>query len=191
MRRFWVVGICGAVTGLAAAGMAQADDAWSLSAGARVRLTAPSVSGKRLTGTVLGIDDATLTLRRGPRGETMQVPRAAITTLEVSRGGRRGKGALIGAAAGLASGVALGLGTGHHCTGSDWELLYVVLTVGVDCRGGSRAAVLSALTVPSGALVGFLLAPGEKWEMASTDRLRIGVAPTRGGGVRAAVSLRF
>jgi len=91
--------------------------------------------------------------------------------------------------AGLASGVALGLATGHDC-GSD-EFLVLIVGLFGGCRGTNRAVVISLATVPVGTLVGYVLAPGEKWETASADRLRIAVVPTRGGGVRAAVSLRF
>jgi len=189
MRRFFV-GTCGAVTGLVAMGMAQADEAKTLPSGPRVRLTAPSVSGKRLVGTVVGLDEVALTLQRHGVTDTMLVPRAAITRLEISRGRRRSKGALIGAVVGLGSGVALGLATGSDCSSDpDLRALFVAFFGG--CKGTTRAVVISVATVPVGALVGFLVAPGEKWEASSPDRLRIAVAPTRGGGVRAAVSVRF
>src|SRR4030095_14258814 len=87
--------------------------------GPRVRLTAPSVSGERLVGTVVASDEATLTLQRHDGEDTLQVPLQAITTIEVGRHrSRRGKGAAIGALAGLGSAVAIGLASGEECTGS-------------------------------------------------------------------------
>ena len=188
MRRF-LLGACGAFMGLVAVGPVQADDTNGLSPGARVRLTAPSVSGKRLVGTLRSLDDVTLTFL--PRGatETMQVPRSAITGLEVGRGSRRRKGAIIGAVAGLASGVVLGLATGQDCSEPEFHDLFVALVGG--CRGTTRAAVISVATVPVGALLGFALAPGEKWETVTPGRLRIAVMPAHGGGLRAAVSVHF
>ena len=188
MRHF-LVGACGAVMSLFAVGLLQADDTKGLLPGARVRLTAPSVSDKRLVGIIRSLDDVTLTFL--PRGatETMQVPRSAITELEVGRGNRRRKGALIGAVAGLASGVALGLATGPDCSEPDFPELFVALFGG--CRGTTRATVISIATVPAGALLGLALAPGEKWETVSPGRLGIAVMPVRDGGLRAAVSVRF
>lgn len=120
----------------------------------------------------------------------MQVPRAAITGLEIGRGSGKTKGAIVGAVVGLASAVALGLGTGPPCT----AVADIFLALGAapgGCRGGTRVAVMSVATVPVGTLLGYVLARGEKWEASSLDRLRIAVAPLRGGGVRAAVTVRF
>jgi hypothetical protein len=47
------------------------------------------------------------------------------------------------------------------------------------------------LIVPAATLLGVVASPSEKWEVATTDRLRIAVAPTRGGGVRATLAIRF
>jgi hypothetical protein len=60
------------------------------------------------------------------------------------------------------------------------------------CLGKGETALLTGiLTVPAGALLGWASAPGEKWEVSTPDRLRVAVAPTRGGGVRAALSIAF
>jgi hypothetical protein len=59
------------------------------------------------------------------------------------------------------------------------------------CRGTGRAAVISVATVPVGALLGFALSPGEKWETVTPGRLRIAVMPVHGGGLHAAVSVHF
>jgi hypothetical protein len=49
------------------------------------------------------------------------------------------------------------------------------------------ALVLGAI----GAGVGALVAPGEKWEAVSSDRLGLAVGSTRGGGLKLGVSFRF
>jgi hypothetical protein len=161
--------------------------------GPRVRLAVPSVSGERLIGTVVSLDEATLTLQRQGAEGTLLVPLHAITTLEVSRHrSRKGKGAAIGALVGLGSAVAIGLAAGDDCTGSaHGDDLLSRLDRSL-CFGVAETTLLSAiLTVPAGALLGLVTAPGEKWEASIPDRLRIAVAPVRGGGVRAAVSVRF
>jgi hypothetical protein len=188
MRRF-LLRAFGAFMGLVAVGPVHADETNGLSPGARVRLTAPSVSGKRLVGTLRNLDDVTLTFLPRGAAETMQVPRSAITGLEVGRGSRRRKGAIIGAVAGLVSGVALGLATGHDCSEPEFPDVFIGLVGG--CRGTGRAAVISLAAVPAGALLGFALAPGEKWETVTPGRLRIAVRTVHGGGLRAAVSVHF
>lgn len=176
IRRFLVVGLIAVVVAMR---VAQADEPGPVAPGSRVRLTAQSVSGKRLVGTVVGLDEATLTLQRQGAKETLQVPRGAITTLEVSRHrSRKGKGAGIGALVGLGAAVAIGLGAGDD---DDCVFCY---------SKGETAAIFGILTVPAGALLGLAVAPGEKWVASSPDRLRVSVVPVR-GGAGLTVSLRF
>jgi len=169
-------------------GVAQADEPAPVAPGLRVRLTAPSVSGKRLVGTVVGLDDATLTLQREGGKETLQVPRGAITTTEVSwRRSRKGKGAAIGALVGLGAAVVVGLAIGQDCeTVPPFEPLFDLLCL----SNGESVGVLAILTVPAGALLGLAVAPGEKWHPSSPDRLSVRITPAR-GGARVSVSLRF
>jgi hypothetical protein len=187
IRCFLVVGLIAVVVGVRGA---QADELGPVAPGSRVRLTAPSVSGKRLVGTVLGLDDATLTLQRQGGKETLQVPRGAITTIEVSRHRSwKGKGAGIGALVGLGAAVAVGLGAGRDdCIQGDDLFARLARSL---CHGkGEMAAVFGILTVPAGALLGLAVAPGEKWHPSSLDRLSVSITPTR-GGAGLTVSLRF
>jgi hypothetical protein len=184
--RFFVVGLIAAVVGVS---VTQADEPGPVATGLRVRLTAPSVSGKRLVGTVVGLDEATLTLQRQGGKETLQVPRGAITTIETSwRRSRKGKGAVIGALFGLGTGVALGFAIGENCGNTIPELQVIISSL---CLSkGEAAGVLALVAVPAGALLGLAVAPGEKWHPSSLDRLSVRITPAR-GGAGLTVSLRF
>lgn len=186
IRRFRVVGFIAVVVGV---GVAQADEPGTVAPGPRVRLTAPSVSIERLVGTLVGLDETTLTLRRQGAKDTVRVPRGAITTIETSaHRSRKGRGAAIGALAGLGAGVAFGLAIGEDCSVIPEELEPLLSVI---CFSkGEMAAVAALLAVPAGALVGLAVAPGEKWQRSSLERLSVRIRPARGGAALT-VSLRF
>lgn len=152
--------------------------------GPRVRVTAPSFSGKRLVGVLVGLDETTLTLQRQGDKGSLQVPRAAITKVEASRHpGRKGRGAGIGLLVGLGAAAVVGLAAGEDCGSPGRRLL---------CFDQADVAFLSGiLIVPAATLLGVVASPSERWEVSTTDRLRLAVAPTRGGGVRAALTIHF
>ena len=193
MIRNWIVaGLINGVGGATAAGAELPAPAVS---GARVRVTAPAVSGARLVGTVIGIDETRLTLSAG-KGRTVEVPRSAITRLEVSRHpSRRGKGAGIGALVGVGAAIVIGVAAGDDCGSRPARPEELDLVERLDfnlCFGRGELALASALlTVPLGTVLGYAAAPGERWAPTSPDRLRLAVAPTGGGGVGASLSLRF
>jgi hypothetical protein len=180
------VGLIAVVVG---ANVAQADEPGPVAPGLRVRLTAPSVSGKRLVGTVVGLDEATLTLQRQGGKETLKIPRGAITTIETSwRRSRKGKGAVIGALVGLGTGVALGLAIGEDCGDTIPEFQAIISSL---CLSkGEAAGVLALVAVAAGALLGLAVAPGEKWHPSSLDRLSVRITPAR-SGAGLTVALRF
>src|SRR5262245_21440781 len=88
------------------AGSADAKEAQSVPAGTLVRVTAPSVSKERLTGTLLSTSEQAIVLLL-PDSEPRTIPRRAMTRLEWSRGYHRSAipGALVG---GVLGGVAFG-----------------------------------------------------------------------------------
>jgi hypothetical protein len=155
--------------------------------GTRVRLTAPSIAQGGLVGALLDVDKMTLTLDLGYGKGTRQIPREAITGVEVSRQrGRMHRGAFIGALVGLGAGIALGIARGSDC-GPD-EYGYLPDTPCFD----KRAAVVTAsmVTVPVGVMTGLLVAPREKWERLGAASWQVSVAPAR-RGVRAVVRVGF
>ncbi len=156
----------------------------------RIRVTGPS--GKRLVGVFASLDETTLRIEREEGTSPIAVPRASITKIEVSRRrSRNALGAEIGLVAGIATAIVIGLATGDDCeaiVGDDFESR---LSRAFCFDRGETAVITGVLTVPAGILLGLAAAPGEKWEASSTDRLRLAVAPARGGGVRAALAIRF
>jgi hypothetical protein len=187
MTRLPIILVAALVPLLVEVAVAQAEQPVS---GPRVRLTAPSFSGRRLVGVLVGLDETTLTLQRPDAKGSLQVPRAAITKVEASRHrGRRGVGAGIGLLVGLGATAAVYMTAGDRCEAAPKDDLLPQLLCAVGTR--VRALQNGILIVPVATLLGLVAAPGEKWEVSTTDRLRLAVAPTRGGGVRAALTIRF
>jgi hypothetical protein len=158
----------------------------------RIRVTAPSLSGKRLVGVLVSLDETTLRIEREEGQPPIAVPRASITKIETSRhGSRKGQGAAIGLLFGVATAVVVGVTAGSDCAKADDGDPYFHFGTILCYNRSETTAFTAVLTVPLGALLGAVGSPGEKWEVMGADRLRLAVTPARGGGVRAAVALRF
>jgi hypothetical protein len=178
MKKPLVVTIAAALLPLLA-GNVLADDAPPLALGSRVRVT----SDHPIVGKLLAIDNQSLTLDLGDAKDPVVVPRGAINRLEQSLGpGRKDHDAAAGAAAGAALAVGLGLAFGVGCKPS---------LCSSRATGAAQFAGLSAMVlVPSlAALSG--LTGGERWRKVPLDRIKIGLAPTRGRGIGAALSFSF
>jgi hypothetical protein len=162
------------------AGNTLAEEPARLVLGTRLRVTADQI----VVGRLVAQDEKTLTLMINHGRDRAVVPRVRITTLERSlRPSKKGTGAATGAAIGALSAALFGLMAGGDC--SDGLDIICIPPYGV-------ALVSSIVLVPLGALVGVVAAHGERWEMVSGDhRVAVRVAPTRSGGMTAAVSLRF
>ena len=62
----------------------------------------------------------------------------------------------------------------------------------IDVASGPQYYAVGALLLGAGgALIGAIVAPGEKWEAVTGDRMRVAVGPAPGGGVRFVASLSF
>lgn len=169
------------------AGNVLADDAPPLILGSRIRVTAD----RRIVGKLLARDDQTLTLDLGDAKDPVEVPRAAIIRVEQSvRPSRRGQEALGGAAAGAFAGLALGALRGSSARAS---LLGYPPGEHREWSGPSPLAfflVYGLVLVPAGAIVG-ALSGGERWKKVPLDRIKVGLAPTRGRGIAGGVSVSF
>ena len=196
MARFAIRLVGGLISGVAAVSSAQAQEPSPSASGARIRVTAPAVAGSRLVGTLVGMDETSLTLRADKGKGTFAVPRNAITRLEVSRHrSRKGEGAGIGMLIGIGAAVAVGLSAGGDCESVAVPDPWLFgLSERLDrnlCVGKGEAALLTSLvTVPVGALIGYAAAPGERWVATAPERLHLAVKPVR-GGVGATLSVRF
>jgi hypothetical protein len=176
---------------------APAEEARWVGAGSRVRVTLLS-SGDRIVGQLVeaGDDDLVLRRQKGDQVERLRVPHLDVAKLEVSdRRSRKSLGAGIGVLVGVGTAVVVGLAAGESCSPPPAEnsLLTFSQTLNSNlCIDRADAALLTAIvTIPVGALLGAVIAPGESWRPVD-DRdlmLRVGAAP--GGGVSARVAFRF
>ena len=163
------------------AGNVLADEPARLALGTRLRVTADQI----LVGRLVAQDEQSLTLMINHGKDRAVVPRFRITTLERSRSpSRKGTGAATGALMGALFSVLFGVMAGGDCGGHSIDAI---------CIPPAGAAVVSSIVlVPLGTLIGVVAAHGERWEVVSGHhRLALRVAPTRSGGMTAAVSLRF
>jgi hypothetical protein len=148
----------------------------------RVRVTAPSASDRWLTGDLVAIDAGTLVLRRADREVPDRIPLGSITSMDRRlRPGRKLRGLGIGLLAGIAVGAVVGFAAGEDCNAG-----------GIVCfdRGSTAGAGAAGLGL-LGMAVGALVAPGEKWEATTAERLRLEAGPARAGGVGARLRVRF
>lgn len=164
-----------------------AQDAVFAVPGSRVRVTMAAEAASRgdravlrpgAVGTLVRVEDETLTLRVDGTEQTLGVARRSIVKFEVSAGKRsRTKNALVGA----------GFGVG-------FAAVFLLSYFGGDALEDEAAfatstIMVATMTVPMCALIGAVLPTPERWKELPVDRVQVSVAPLPGRGV--AVSLRF
>ena len=159
------------------AGSAQAEAARSLPEGTLVRVTAPGVYKGRLTGRLVSASEQEIVLAL-PDSEPRTIPRSAVTRLEWSRGYHRHPipGAIVG---GLLGGAFFGVVSLALCDDGATCSVYLP-AVGVGF----------ALGALPGAGVGALIRTRD-WKEVTPSRVQVSLAPVRGRGVAAQISLRF
>jgi hypothetical protein len=167
------------VVQLVSPGVAQAQEQETLlgpAPGDHVRLRAPSVSARRLIGSVLEADAGGIRLKLEDQKEPLEVPLSAVTRLEIGRGRRSlaREGALIGAAIVV---VPWGAWAVAECAG--------------ECMGEALVGVglVAATSALLGALVGTVFKT-ERWERHGISRVGAAIGPRRGGAA-IALSVRF
>ncbi len=173
--RCCVVLLCGMPWASAASQLAE------LQPGVRVRVRAPGEIAGRLTGVVLSRSADSVTLNR-PNAMPVTVAISKLSSIEISRGKSRRRGALTGAAWGTAIGLGLGLTpiTDSTCTGGS-------MVVRGDCRPVSRASFVTTMligSVPVSAGIGALIGR-ERWEGGPVPT-HVGILPpsrTRSAGL--------
>ena len=157
-----------------------------LSPGARVRVTTPSEPHARQVGTLIAVGADSIHLRRDGRADSLSIPLAQVTAIELSQGqrtqGRRGMG--IGFLAGAGFGVLIGL-----ADGDDPPENFIQFSAAEKAMLGG--AVLGAVGGVVGGVAG-LASRTERWQRVplAEARGRVGVVP-RPGGVGLSVSMRF
>lgn len=173
---------CGLCFGVSLAGLRlDAQELPTLKPGLRLRVAAPSQASERIVGTLVSVDAAILTIQTSK--ERIAVRREAIRTLESSeRRSSKKKGALIGAGIGAVAALAVAL-TDKQEPFLTSEPLFTRAEIGL---------VYAVLTVPLGAGLGALLAPGERWApvpgASSSETAQAGPGRT---GLRFALRVRL
>ncbi|MDD5718072.1 MAG: hypothetical protein PHQ53_00115 [Candidatus Krumholzibacteria bacterium] len=141
---------------------------------------------KTITGDLVSLTDTDITLATTTYGPPETVSLDEVDTLELCvQRGRRTRGALIGLGTGALAGVLIGLAAGDDEENDDtwsWEL---TLTA------GEKSALAAVILAPVGALVGALVAPGERWEPVSGHPIDVGVTVGQPGGNGVYVAVRF
>ena len=158
------------------AGPTQAEEARSLPAGTLVRVTAPGVLKGRVTGTLAASSEHELVLAL-PDSERKTIPRSAVKQLEWSRGYHRHPipGAVVG---GLLGGAVLGAASLALCDAASCSVSLAAVGVGF------------ALGALPGAGVGALIKTRD-WAEVTPSRVQVTLAPVRGRGLAAQLSMRF
>jgi hypothetical protein len=164
MRAMLSVGaIVGA--GLMSAGAASPGDSASVApvhVGDRVRVSAPSVSGSDIRGTLVALDAKTLILAPERKGPTIELSRSQVERLQVLAGKKRNwlAGAVVGAGAGLVLSVSY---CGDPPLGGTCDRMQVTTTLG-------------AIGAAGGALFGALIVT-DRWKTVPANAVAVSVFP--------------
>ncbi len=143
-------------------------------------MKAPTAVAGRVEGTVVSMDEMSLTVSKDAR-VPVKIPRQAVTELELSAGRHRRalKGMLIGAGIGLAAGLAAPSLNCFDCSSSP--------TTSDKLAVGSLFALVGAAY---GAGIGALV-KSDRWKHVPLERIRVSVARLPGHGLELLVSARF
>ena len=149
--------------------------------GARVRFRAPHLAHQRVEGTVLSVDENSLTLKLPDQEDSTVFQRSSVEKIEVRR--REGK-RFVGGFIGLLAGAAIGGVIAASKSSRDCE------SNGFACDVKFNALLLG---VP-GMFIGALASPGARWEkvpQVPPSGVTVWVAPRSDRGVEARLSIRF
>jgi hypothetical protein len=158
------------------AGTADAAEDRTPAVGSLVRVSARELSDRRLTGTLLSADAREIVLAL-PGSERRTIARSAVSRLEWSPGFHRHPipGAVVG---GLIGGAFFGYASLALCDAASCSVSLAAVGVGV------------ALGALPGAGIGALIRTRE-WRDAEPVRVHFSLAPARGRGVAARLSVQF
>jgi hypothetical protein len=154
MARPDFAGICCLIV-LGSSGAVRAQELPLPSRGSRVRITWTALESPSVVGTLAAIDPESMTVVPASGGDPRVVARSEVLRLERSvEPSRKGRGALIGLGLGLA--VAVGK---------------VVIQGGCNDGCDSSNVLVGAAVAVSGATLGAIAAPGERWEDVPVERV--------------------
>ena len=161
-----------------------------LQAGSRVRITliepkyGSILEPKRIKGTLISITESAITMETSADKPPTVFPQSNVEMLELNtQRGRRSRGTLIGLVAGAATGVLVALvaEATHEDDPDTWEFF--------DTRTGM---IFTAFWLGSaGALIGALVAPGERWYPIPADQMQVGIGQGQHGEGLVCFTVRF
>jgi hypothetical protein len=175
-----------AVAAMTSAPDLRAEEPQNLDVGTRIRVVVAGADKAGFKGKLVARDSEQLVLEPKPGRDPVTIPYGQVVSLHVSEGRARGKAAAIGALVGIAAAGALFLTHPPECSGAGCVEFF---------------ALIAAPTAATGALIGALGAP-ERWRdvpargrapasVRVSERIRVGIGPVQGGGVRFAASCLF
>ncbi len=165
-------------------GLLSAQSSRRLQPGADVRITYPCATdrfGCREKGRIVWMTADSIGYR--VVGETREIPTTEVTRVEVKTGRMVSPARLLGyPVLGLVAGGLVGGLIGYtSCAPCDYELEGLAVV--------GMAGIVGGLGFATGLVLGLL--PRDRWEDAPVGRVNLDVSPSRDGGVRFGVSLRF
>ena len=166
--------------------------------GARVRITAPSVSAEQFIGEVVRVSGDTLVVtakmfRSMVKGaptyisKRLEVPFASVTRLDVSRGKKNH--ILTGALVGLLVGGGVGAIHGSSLGDDDPEP-FSIITLTAEQKAAAWGIGFGAVGLVIGAAIG-ATKKTDIWKPVPLDRIRVSMAPQRHGGLALSASFEF
>jgi hypothetical protein len=164
-----------------------ADESPSPTAGARVRVTAPSVSReffaderRLIVGTLVSLTEETLTVQVPGHDDPAAVSRSSLQRFEISRSrSKKGRGLLIGFLVGTGVGVGLAAAVGGSSACDSTGL------------SGCDMLLSTILLGLPGAIIGAVAAPGERWEEIPAGRIGLTITPRKDHGVSVRITCSF
>ena len=163
----------------------------AVTAGAHVRVTAPSLGWDSQTGDVTEVHGDTLLVHTGSLlfGRTQPVPFNALTTLEVSRNHGAHVGArIVGGLAGMVAGGLAGDALSGSCPAGTGDLDFAPVGCAIDHAGNVLAGAVA------GAALGMIIAAAavpEVWTTIGLPGVRTSLVPLPGGRLGLGISLAF
>jgi len=157
----------------------------SLEPGAKIRATVVDTTGgkvksRKVSGTLVSLDAATVTLNNSQDRSLMEIPRENITNLETRvQQSKKSTGALIGLGVGAGLGALIGFASGDDPDG--------IVSFSAGAKAGMGAITLGAL----GAIVGAVASPGDHWQEIPEDKVQLGFGLSPAGEAGIFLTRRF
>ena len=135
---------------------------------------------KQVKGTLVDMDETTITLEISPSKPPIEILRMDVSKLEVSYGKKsRHTGALIGLGVGAGLGAIIGFSGGDDPDG--------IVSFSAGAKAGMGAFAFGVV----GAIIGSVVTPGDKWETVQTHNLQLGFSKGAHGETGFILSARF